>query len=155
MEKKYYILAMSILLFPGVQMLARGEMHKAHEAELSVKIPDVLNIILFPFRKNLRVRVTLCLVSGYIEISNIVIYTLAALQKLNLDWEDVNTIWFMLFGTMGAIMNPIECVRDAIIQGRDRNFAYRLLAGIGCIIILMISIIWILIMMYILITDFK
>lgn len=63
----------------------------------AIKIPDKLNWVLFPFRENTRVRITLCVGAGYIEISNIVVYGLAFLKKGSLNWENINGVWGMLF----------------------------------------------------------
>ena len=84
--------------------------------DLYVKIPDLLNSILFPFRRNIPVRMVLCTISGYIEISIVIIYGLAFLRKGDLDWKNIEMAWMGWYGVAVFIAQPIEF----IIEGRSR-----------------------------------
>lgn len=129
----------------GIQPNARKE---ARENELSIKIPTVINNILFPFRKNMPVRITLCMVSFYLEISSIIIYFLAFLRKGNVNWKDINGKWFMLLCTLILAAAVIDCIKETLYEKENRNLGHNLLAGAGCVIILLITIAWILFMIY-------
>jgi len=117
-NKSYYILLFSIFFYWCIAGIAWSEKNSVAE---SIKIPDKLNWVLFPFRKNTRVRITLCVGVGYIEISNIVVYGLAFLKKGNLNWENVNGVWGMLFIAVSLVGRTVEFIRDFIYAGREKE----------------------------------
>lgn len=140
-NKSYYILLASIFFYWCIAGIARAE--KNSVAEFAIKIPDKLNWVLFPFRKNTKVRITLCVGVGYIEISNIVVYGLAFLKKGSLNWENINGVWGMLFIAVVLIGGTVDVIRDSIYTGRERNMLYKLLNGLVCVIVLSATIGWI------------
>lgn len=113
---------------------------KNDKDETNIRIPYILSQILFPFKKNTKVRVTLCSISGYIEASNIIIYGSAIFLKGNLDWLDINAMWLVLFVAVCCITQPYECIKDTIYKGKDRNLLYNILSWLGCIFIVIFSI---------------
>lgn len=140
-NKSYYILLASIFFYWCIAGIAGSE--KNSVSEFAIKIPDKLNWVLFPFRKNTRVRIALCVGVGYIEISNIVVYGLAFLKKGSLNWENINGVWGMLLIAVVLVGGTVDVIRDSIYTGRERNMLYKLLNGLFCVIILIVTIGWI------------
>lgn len=145
-NKSYCILLYSVFFYWCIAGSAWSE--KNSEVEFAIKIPDKLNWVLFPFRKNTRVRMTLCLAAGYIEISNIVVYGLAFLKKGNLNWENINGVWGMLFIAVSLVGVTVELIRDFIYTGREKNILYKLLNGLFCVFLLIVTIGWMAFVVY-------
>lgn len=139
-NKSYFILLFSIFFY---WCIAGGAWSEKNSVEESIKIPDKLNWVLFPFRKNTRVRITLCVGVGYIEISNIVVYGLAFLKKGSLNWEKINGVWGMLLIAVLLVGATVELIRDFIYTGRERNMLYKLVNGLFCVSLLIVTIGWI------------
>ena len=70
-EKSYYIFLLLAFFYSWVQVTAWGEIKNKDEA--NIRIPYILSQILFPFKKYTRIRMTLCVISGYIEVSIVII----------------------------------------------------------------------------------
>ena len=70
-EKGYGVFFVSAFLYFCVQAAAWGERKDKDEA--NIRIPYVLSQILLPFKKYTRIRMTLCVISGYIEVSIVII----------------------------------------------------------------------------------
>lgn len=147
-NKSYYILLVSIFLYWCIAGIARSEKNSVAEA---IKIPDKLNWVLFPFRENTRVRIILCVGAGYIEISNIVVYGLAFLKKGSLNWENISTVWVMLFMAASLIGATVEFIRDFIYIGRKENMLNKLLYMLVCLFFLIAAIGWIAFTAYVLV----
>ncbi len=144
-NKSYYILLFSIFFYWCIAGSAWSEKNSVAE---SIKIPDKLNWVLFPFRKNTRVRITLCVGVGYIEISNIVVYGLAFLKKGSLNWENISGVWGMLFIAVSLVGGTVELIRDFIYTGREKNILYKLLNGLFCVFLLIVTIGWMAFVVY-------
>lgn len=157
-SKSYYILLASISLYWGIAGIARAERNSVAEA---IKIPDKLNWVLFPFRANTRVRTILCVMAGYLEISNIVVYGLAFLKKGSLNWENISAVWVILLMAVSLIGGAVDVIRDFIYTERERNMLNKLLRErnmlnkllnvLFCVFFLIITIGWIAFTIYVLV----
>ena len=70
-EKSYYVFLVSAFFYFGIQVAAWRE--RKDKDGTNIRIPYVLSQILFPFKKYTRIRMTLCVISGYIEVGIVII----------------------------------------------------------------------------------
>lgn len=150
--KSNYIFGVLFFFYICVQLAAWAE--KNDKTEHYIKMPNMLSKILFPFKKNTRVRMDLCVMSGYIEISSILIFNLIFFEK-NLNWKDINAIWVILFLVVSFFAGTIECIRSTFYEEKDRNLLYKLLSWMGCAIAFIITIGWLAFAIYYLVNYFK
>lgn len=140
-EKSYYVFLLSAIYYLCVQGVAWVE--KNDKYETNIRIPYVLSKILFPFKKYTRIRMNLCVMSGYIEVGIVIICCLFFLRKGDLNWRDINDIWHLMFITVSLIAGTVDVIKSGVYEAKDRNMLYKLLTGLGCMILLIGTILWV------------
>ena len=149
----YYIFGILFFFYICIQLAAWAEIND--KTEYYIKIPNILSKILFPFKKNTRVRMVFCVISGYIEISGIVILILALLKIIDLDGKDIIDLWSVFFLSVISITGIIELKKIIIYEGKDGNLLYKLLSWMGYVIFFIIAVGWIAFTIYYLVNYFK
>lgn len=152
-EKNYYVFLVSAFLYFCVQVAAWGE--RKDKDEINIRIPYVLSQILFPFKKYTRIRMSLCVISGYIEVGIVIICCLFFLRRGDLNWRDINDIWYMMLLAVGLIAGTVDAIKSAVYEAKDRNMLYKLLIGLECMILLIGTIVWVWITISFLVDHFK
>ena len=65
------------------------------------------------------------------------------LRRGDLNWRDINVIWCMIFVAVGLIAGTVDAIKSAVYEAKDRNMLYKLLIGLGCMILLIGTIVWV------------
>lgn len=72
-----------------------------------------------------------------------------------MNWRDINDIWYMMLLAVGLIAGTVDAIKSAVYEAKDRNMLYKLLAGLVCMIPLILTIVWVGITISFLVDHFK